>query len=84
METDELKQMIGKRPDELDEETRKLFDAIISIADERDLYKEKLTKIANYINHEANVSSRRKTMQIIDNVCDGDVILRIIGENYER
>lgn len=33
---EELKEMLGKRPDELEGETLKLFKAIIKIADERD------------------------------------------------
>lgn len=33
---EELKEMLGKRPDELEGETLKLFKAIMKIADERD------------------------------------------------
>lgn len=33
---EELKKMLGKRPDELEGETLKLFNAIMKIADERD------------------------------------------------
>lgn len=33
---EQLKEMLGKRPDELEGETLKLFEAIMKIADERD------------------------------------------------
>lgn len=36
-----LKEMLGKRPDELEGETLKLFETIMKIADERDELKEK-------------------------------------------
>ena len=37
---EELKEMLGKRPDELEGETLKLFKAIMKIADERDKLEE--------------------------------------------
>lgn len=36
---EQLKEMLGKRPDELEGETLKLFEAIMKIADERDKLK---------------------------------------------
>ena len=42
---EELKEMLGKRPDELEGETLKLFNAIMKIADERDELKLKCKEL---------------------------------------
>ena len=42
---EDLKEMLGKRPDELEGETLKLFNAIMKIADERDELKLKCKEL---------------------------------------
>ena len=60
---EDLKEMLGKRPDELKGETLELFKAIMKIADERDELKAKCKELEEELNSVKEIYYTQKEIE---------------------
>lgn len=84
---DILKEMLGKRPDELEGETLKLFEAIMKIADERDKLKAEIEKKDKIIDLMAEYISKRKCLgnaPTIEDYCNGRSCVKCTINYFEN
>lgn len=75
---EDLKEMLGKRPDELEGETLKLFNAIMKIADERDELKLKCKELK-----EIEKSHRKENGELRIKLDDKETELQILKDDIK-
>lgn len=85
-----LKEMLGKRPDELEEETLKLFNAIMKIADERDELESKCKELeeenkiikGNYYTLSEDIQMVTTELGFPEDTIIADEMIPMIKEEY--
>lgn len=65
-----LEDFLGKRPSDLEGESEKLFNAIMKVADENDLLRDKIHEIKSFIHNEAYIEDEEHIMNCGMTICE--------------
>lgn len=81
-----LDELYKVNPENLNEKARKLFDTVMSIADSRDLYKNRLNNIEKYIRYWNKKGTDETTMLILNDILliingNSDMVVRLKGND---